>query len=193
MSRLQQLAQLSSSRTHASAPCGVIQLGTDVLRLHVCSPAACREAHTPYSSWPKSVSGVLGQSVQRGSTSAMLAVPHWGEMYCNTCIQACIHSEADTTYQYMYSKALPLYSPCRVRMSPRTPPDSRSAKGGPSVSHYHTPYTMASSVPPPSSSAHTYSTHPPHPSPASSSSSSCPFRAHAAGRWPRARRLSPRR
>ena len=27
-------------------PCGVIQLGADVLRLHVCSPAACREAHT---------------------------------------------------------------------------------------------------------------------------------------------------
>ena len=26
--------------------CGVIQLGADVLRLHVCSPAACREAHT---------------------------------------------------------------------------------------------------------------------------------------------------
>ena len=40
--------QLTHARLYGRRlwPCGVIQLGTDVLRLHVCSPAACREAHT---------------------------------------------------------------------------------------------------------------------------------------------------
>ena len=41
------------------------------------------------------------------------------------CIHACIHSEPDSTYQYMYSEVLRPYSPCRhpnrVRRCSRTP------------------------------------------------------------------------
>ena len=72
-------------------PCGVIQLGADVLRLHVCSPAACREAH---------ILQLVAEEREREQRvgAPCGVVPVGGEMYCNTCLQACIHSEPDTTY-----------------------------------------------------------------------------------------------
>ena len=78
-----------------------------------CMSAALQPVgrRTSYSSWPKSVSGVLGQSVAEGR-SAMLA---WCPLGVK-CIVIHVFKRVFTQsliQRIMYSRALPLYSPCR--------------------------------------------------------------------------------
>ena len=46
--------------------------------------------------------------------AASLFQERTGGGYYTLCIHACIHSEPDSTYQYMYSEVLRPYSPCRM-------------------------------------------------------------------------------
>ena len=87
LSRLQQLAQLIRL-THARLRVGGygrVESSSLAQTCFGCMSAALQPVgrRTPYSSWPKSVSGVLGQSVQRGTSAMLAVVPDWGEMYCN--------------------------------------------------------------------------------------------------------------
>ena len=77
-----------------------------------CMSAALQPVgrRTSYSSWPKSVSRVLGQRLQR--VSAMLASCPLGVK----CIVIHVFKRVFTQsliQRIMYSRALPLYSPCR--------------------------------------------------------------------------------
>ena len=82
MSRLQQLAQLIQL-THARLRVGGygrVESSSLAQTCFGCMSAALQPVgrRTPYSSWPKSVSGVLGQSVAEGYERHVGGGAGWG-------------------------------------------------------------------------------------------------------------------